>query len=866
MRDGLPRSFGEYELREVVGRGAMGIVYAAYQRSLERTVALKVLTPAIAADPSSISRFRREALAAARVQHPSVVAVHEAGEIDGIPFLVMDLVDGTSLDRAFAERRTDREPPEGHRRLALQFAEVADALHAVHQLGIVHRDIKPANLLLDASGRLRVTDFGLASFASSGSASSGSGAVGTPRYMSPEQAAGQGSRVDGRSDLYSLGATLYEALARVPVLEGAGDQLLRALFLTDPVPLRRRDPSVPRDLETIVMRCLEKEPARRYRDAAALASELRRFAAGQEILARPVGRPGRLLRRFVHRRANVAAAILVVGLVGGLAGVAFRSRVLAREIDFAAALEEFDRAILHVPFARRTLARELSLAAYGGDGGGDDVRPRLFETLAPARQEADRALLERLDRAASLGPSDPRVWLRRAQLAFDLDDHRGALAAFEEAARRGATAAETAFGAGACRYQLGDLAGALAGLEEGARAVGADAGETLFARAVVAIDEGRLLEGKELLSRSIRSKFQADRVRFYALLHYGCLLLHPHVRDAPRATDALVKALEIRPHSLEATGFLAISHLLQGNISLALEYGEEAIPGANLDSSLTLNSAYVAAALARKMADEVSHRRFAALWRRKPAPGERENLTLFAKGLVSRAPELLRSSPSGRLFVALCEAAEQGKPALRRTLEALAVDPATDAPTLANVFGLSLERETAGEPEAREPLRQVALRLAALAPDDPWNGYRLACADAAGSPGHREAAAGRLAELAAGAATRVAAACRLERTRVLLELGEKEAARAELEALAAELPWSYAVAGLHARALDALGRLDEAVSEWRREARIRPARIEPLLSASAALARAGRKEQAQELARGALEIAPDHPDALAAAR
>jgi len=281
----LPAAFGDYELVEEIARGGMGVVYRAIQKSLGRTVAIKMLLRRDLAGPSEIARFRSEAEAAAQLDHPGIVSIFEVGEEAGHPFYSMQFIEGTTLSRRLA---TGPLPP---REAAVILAKVADAVQVAHDRGVLHRDLKPSNILIDSSGEPHVSDFGLAKRIEAAESMTHTGAIiGTPCYMSPEQAAGSRGDVGPTSDVWSLGAILYQMLTGRPPFQAAGpmDTLLAVLETDPPLP-RSLDRNVDRDLEMVALKALQKPQDLRYASAAALADDMRAYLSGEPVAARGGG-------------------------------------------------------------------------------------------------------------------------------------------------------------------------------------------------------------------------------------------------------------------------------------------------------------------------------------------------------------------------------------------------------------------------------------------------------------------------------------------------------------------------------------------------------------------------------------------------
>ena len=304
------RYFGDYELIEEIARGGMGVVYRARQLSLNRMVAVKVLLGGTFADDTFGKRFRREAEAAASLNHPNIVSIHEVGEHEGQPYFSMELIEGRSL----AELVRDKPLPS--RQAAQSVKAIAEAVHYAHDRGILHRDLKPSNILIDTRDLPHITDFGLAKRIEDAELTLTGQVLGTPNYMPPEQADRKRGQATRASDVYSIGAILYHLLTgRAPFMAETVPQTLRLVLESEPVSPRLLNPGVPRDLETICCKCLEKEPQRRYSSAGELGEELGRYLRDEPIHARPIGPAAKLLRWFRRKPAFAAAVVIAITLL-----------------------------------------------------------------------------------------------------------------------------------------------------------------------------------------------------------------------------------------------------------------------------------------------------------------------------------------------------------------------------------------------------------------------------------------------------------------------------------------------------------------------------------------------------------------------
>ncbi len=380
------RRFGAYELISEIAHGGMGVVWRARQDGLDRDVALKMILAGQLASSTQVIRFFTEARAAARLDHPHIVPLYEIGEEDGRHFYTMRLMEGGSLAGRL-KKASGRLPPEAAARLLVT---VANAVHFAHQRGVLHRDLKPSNILLDTEGKPHVADFGLARIMDSSSETSATSVVlGTPAYMAPEQASGSAGEVTTAADVYALGAVLYETLAGAPPFQADTPyRTLRLVTEKEPEPLRSRDPSIPRDLEVICLKCLAKLPERRYASAAELAQDLERWLAREPILARPVSTRERLVS-WARRKPELAAAL------GALAGIVVVSFAVTLGLYLRAEREGERRAIALRNEEGERLAFQ-SLAVVGENPGQALLLALGAAERAPSRS-ANSSLLVALE-------------------------------------------------------------------------------------------------------------------------------------------------------------------------------------------------------------------------------------------------------------------------------------------------------------------------------------------------------------------------------------------------------------------------------------------------------------------------------------
>ncbi len=475
-------TLGDYTLRRQIGRGGMGVVYDAWQNSMDRRVALKVLPAGIAADGKAYSRFMREAHAAGKLNHPNVVAVHASGQDEKTPYYAMEYIEGETLaqilrrlravegngdekntilqsvsqllrksacatgdthvaaGRSITESATKAESTAKdtslayYYHLAHAFAGVADGLQHAHSRRIIHRDIKPSNLILDSEGRLRILDFGLARLEGQESLTASGDFVGTPLYMSPEQAQVRKIPIDHRTDIYSLGATMYEMLTWQPPFKGKDHQdTLSQIIERDPVDLRKVNPRIPRDLETIVLKCLRKGAGDRYGTAEALGQDLRRFVRGDPIEARPASKLERFHRAVWRRRRSLAVAVMAILLIV-VAVLLFRNH---RQSALADRQRKYEQTVLsaagRLQIAKKKL-EDLSDPVYFADSW-NLTRIVLKELTRRGTERQIIAALDDLEKAAARSPDRPEAYYHRARGFCVLQQTEAALEMLKRALR-----------------------------------------------------------------------------------------------------------------------------------------------------------------------------------------------------------------------------------------------------------------------------------------------------------------------------------------------------------------------------------------------------------------------------------------------
>jgi serine/threonine protein kinase/tetratricopeptide (TPR) repeat protein len=437
---GLPReplkTIGEYRIIREVGRGGMGVVYEAEQPSMSRRVALKLLAPVFTESTQAIKRFQREAKAAGSLHHTNIVQAHTMGEHEGYWYYTMELVEGGSLSQMIEEIGKEKHEVNYGRsrflKVAEIFAGVADALNAAHEAGIIHRDIKPGNLLLDANGKtLKIVDFGMARLDEAPSLTLSGDILGTPVYMSPEQANAKLSDIDHRTDIYSLGATLYEVLTLKPPFKGKSALAIRSQIISrDPPPPRQLNRSIPRDMSVICTKAMEKDRKDRYQTAKEMGRDLLRFVEGMPIRAKPVGLIGRSWRKVKRNKVRSSLIAAVIVLIAAVCFFAIRAAYEAkqnRNLEYLRLIglckEAFGKSVSHVgtPNVHSPAIKHLLTNQYLDEA--IELAPRRLEAywlraLAPGSTKEQR--LNDIDQAAQHGLPENTAQLLRAHVMIKL--------------------------------------------------------------------------------------------------------------------------------------------------------------------------------------------------------------------------------------------------------------------------------------------------------------------------------------------------------------------------------------------------------------------------------------------------------------
>ncbi|MCA9323121.1 MAG: protein kinase, partial [Planctomycetes bacterium] len=479
----LPTHIGRYRLEREIGRGGMGVVHLAVDERLGRRVAIKILVPELSARDDLRRRLEREAAAISQLEHPAIVPIYEIGEDEGRPFIVMRYVEGVSLSEwAGRKRHVEHGPGSGDVTLIGRsdsrataaptpdsapitaetmaarveelgplleiFEQLADALDHAHSLGIIHRDVKPGNVVIDAQDRPHLLDFGLAKIDGTETLSRSGGLLGTMPYMAPEQVTSNRGAVDGRTDIYALGVTLYECMVgRRPFAGETNEALMFQVGIRQPAPLRDFRPDLSRDVETVVLKCLEKDPARRYRRGSELAADLRALREHRAITARPVGRLGRLVRLAeLHRSLAILATLALVTLIV-LSTVLISDRI--RRSRERALLDRYE---LHLHRAVELEAERDAVllrleAARERHAELEKTTPRHLAPQEPAKVALyeSRAELARLERRAAEMTGEIDFEIQRSREADDpVGPGEAGIALYRRQFRRAAAAGDDA--------------------------------------------------------------------------------------------------------------------------------------------------------------------------------------------------------------------------------------------------------------------------------------------------------------------------------------------------------------------------------------------------------------------------------------
>lgn len=588
---------GEFEILDEIGRGGMGIVYRARQPSLGREVAIKVLSGQYASGGSRLSRFRTETRAIARLNHPNIVPIYAQGEHESTYFYAMALIDGCSLDTAIhrhpellsstalrqvpaaskgehlsdakwrsgsgsnADSEFETTPPpsrtlDDYRHLATLFADVADGLAHAHDHGVVHRDIKPQNLLLSVDGRMYISDFGLSRLLDEPRLTLTGELMGTPAYLSPEQVRGDESQIDHRTDIYSLGVTLYELLTgHRPFRAKTREQVINSICADEPARPRRVDRRIPRDLETICLRAIAKEPGRRFASARELAGELRRFAAGIPIQSKPPSLAG--LAVGTMRRHSGATGIGLLAAICLALGAGFVANVTA---------------------VRRDEADRLLEEAYN--------QLVYFDYRTPA------LVAEQVEKAEALGADPTRLELVRALVSLGRTDNRDAITRLQAIVNQSSGDIGPRYLLAWALWRNHDTAESRATFEQAAAAGSPEAADEWFFRGLAShFDRPELAIDAYQRANVLR----ASQNLFFpqAVLHlaraYNQQMYSLHNDDGFEPAEAILKQLIQQGHYRAYPYYLlSITHRLSGDIRQAAEGGHSPVAQARFQAALDL--------------------------------------------------------------------------------------------------------------------------------------------------------------------------------------------------------------------------------------------------------------------------------------
>ncbi len=576
--NGVLGTVGDYTLRRQIGRGGMGVVYEAWQSSMDRRVALKVLPRAIAVDTRAVARFIQEAQLAGRLSHPNIVHVHGMGVEEQVPYFSMEHVEGETLAQIVTKLKQADEStvtPFGKRgelafysNLASLFADVADGLQHAHSHKIIHRDIKPSNLILDREGRLRILDFGLARLEGQESITLSGDFVGTPQYMSPEQARRKKIPIDHRTDIYSLGTTLYEMLTLEPPFRGKDHaDTLSQIMERDPSPPSRINPRVPKNLETIVLKCLRKEAGDRYGTAEALGQDLRRFARGDAIETRAEARWERWIRRLQRERQKIALAFLGLLLVIAIGFALLASWRQARGVRLVSYRTQVQQALKELESSQMTIIDPGALEFEGVS---------MIQFSGEAGRSKMEAAIRLLGEASALCPDLPDAWYHRGKAMTFLGRLPEALADLKSAIASDSSFLPPRILKAIILSNQGDSKAAKAEIEAAGKATGGDSAD-IWLRLHKARRSSAWAEEADLFSRLI--DLEERGLASYRDAVYdtrlGRGIAHEHLQDYKAAVRDFAVAQSRWPDSNEPAACLGEAYYRGGDKETASSVFED---------------------------------------------------------------------------------------------------------------------------------------------------------------------------------------------------------------------------------------------------------------------------------------------------